>query len=232
MRIKVLFFCHCINRLSNVFVCFQYSYQEEQERPLRVPGTQCCKWPTKPNHSLFKQLVYAIINEKKCNDQFSCNYIAFTCVTTCGLLCVREEWVQVHGLWKINSCIRFSEESSSQDVAVLQRLAQSANPAEPAVWCRWKDSEGRRWFSLCSILWEPQRVNDGKCLFMFWHRSDHKFCFSPSTGNWSLWGDQQSRYTCSRWISQSMLYVLSHMLVILKLITLDLKWNSATFSYK
>lgn len=21
----------------------QYSYQEEQERPLRVPGTQCCK---------------------------------------------------------------------------------------------------------------------------------------------------------------------------------------------
>lgn len=23
----------------------QYSCQEEQERPLRVPGTQCCKWP-------------------------------------------------------------------------------------------------------------------------------------------------------------------------------------------
>lgn len=23
----------------------QYSYQEEQERPLRVPGTQCCKSP-------------------------------------------------------------------------------------------------------------------------------------------------------------------------------------------
>lgn len=151
--------------------------------------------------------------------------LLFTCVATCGLLCVREEWVQVHGLWKINSCIRFSEESSSQDVAVLQRLAQSANPAEPAVWCRWKDSKGRRWFSLWSILWEPQRVNDGKCLFMFWHRSDHKFCFSPSTGNWSLWGDQQSRYTCSRWISQSMLYVLSHMLLILKFITLDLKWN-------
>lgn len=115
--------------------------------------------------------------------------------------------------------------SLRRDVAVLQRLAQSANPAEPAVWCRWKDSKGRRWFSLCSILWEPQRVNDGKCMFMFWHRSDHKFCFSPSTGNWSLWGDQQSRYTCSRWISQSMLYVLSHMLVILKFLTLDLKWN-------
>lgn len=31
--------------ISCYFVSPQYSCQEEQERPLRVPGTQCCKWP-------------------------------------------------------------------------------------------------------------------------------------------------------------------------------------------
>lgn len=32
---------------------WQYSYQEEQERPLRVPGTQCCKsvFGVSPNQS-------------------------------------------------------------------------------------------------------------------------------------------------------------------------------------
>lgn len=117
------------------------------------------------------------------------------CVTTRGMLCVREECFKVHGLWKINSCIRFSEESSSQDVAVLQRLAQSANPAEPAVWCMWKDWKGNVgsvWAPFYGNLKESMTVTACLCFVEFWHN----FFFAP--GNWSLWGDQQSEYTWSR----------------------------------
>lgn len=206
MRIKCL--CHWKNHPGNVLFCFQYSYQEEQERPLRVPGTQCCKWPTKLDHSLFKQLVwkkwkktgYVVIT-------FLLRRVHIICATTCVVLCVREEWVQVHGLWKINSCIRFSEESCSQDVAVLQRLAQSANPAEPAVWCMWEDWMGNVG-SVCAPFYGNLKESMAVATFYILFSFDTVFLSGP--GNWSLWGDQQSKYTWSRRTPKSSLYVLFH----------------------
>lgn len=71
----------------------QYSYQEEQERPLRVPGTQCCKCPFGVSP------IQSFVRVKQQNNAFSFGDVirllqlkkCIMCVTTRALQCVRRE---------------------------------------------------------------------------------------------------------------------------------------------
>lgn len=117
----------------------QYSYQEEQERPLRVPGTQCCKNPFGVSP------IQSSVRVKQENNVFSFGDVirllqlskGIMCVTTRTLQCVSGERGHCSLYCKGSIAVSDAQKCSVllQDAAVPSIPGQSVNYAEPAVWC-------------------------------------------------------------------------------------------------
>lgn len=117
----------------------QYSYQEEQERPLRGPGTQCCKSPFGVSP------IQSFVRVKQENNVFSFADVirllqpskSMMCVTTRTLQCVSGERGHCSLHCKGSIAVSDAQKCSVllQDAAVPSILGQSVNHAEPAVWC-------------------------------------------------------------------------------------------------
>lgn len=118
----------------------QYSYQEEQERPLRVPGTQCCKCP------FGVCPIQSFIRVKQENDVFSFADVirlpqlnnCIVCVTTRALQCVSRERghcsLHCKGSIVVSDAQRWSV--VLKDAVVPPLLGQSVNHPEPSVRCK------------------------------------------------------------------------------------------------
>lgn len=116
----------------------QYSYQEEQERPLRVPGTQCCKCPFGVSP------IQSCVRVKQENNAFSFGDVirllqlnkCIMCVTTRALQCVRRERGHCSLYCKGSIVVSDAQRCSLllQDSVVPSLLGQSVNHNDPDIW--------------------------------------------------------------------------------------------------
>lgn len=150
-------------------------------------------------------------------------------------VCVTTHRLEGKGAWftvKINKQYKILEGELLQDVTVHPLLEQSANPAEPAVWCRWQDSDGHHPVSaLVSPAMKLKNVRY-ECIVIFGPQcylwSVTKFPVFIA-GNWSLWGDQQSKCTYSSCSTECMKSHICHSLVSAVWLQEWVCWWSANF---